>query len=421
MKKIAVELSFIAAAVSCFVAAGCFVGLENSAGDDAGGPVDGGDAGQIEKDGGAADDGGTQNDPCMALGHCECLAQSATCEIVSDGCLCDCECYPTADCACDCGGGTFLGCRKKGPVAECPDDGTCVAGVLPPGPIATGTRCAAPHDDLYVTGPACTPAGGSDGFCCTPESTCYVIGAPYLTCCGAGGAETSPQCALGEFYCPDGYEKAEPGSCEKPPCEGLEFCACSHRDDCAVQARDCICPCDYSCPGEPPCDCACGGGEYLGCALKTGTCKAPATDCAQAAPVQCPGAWACSDASFCGYRCDAEPYCLYMESGDRACAAPSCALDKFYTSGMTEGFGIGKRCDFLVVCASTPIEGELRATILAAFPAMTCGGAPDYTCAEDAVASCIAMVGTLGEAQAEDACRLSNMDAVTGLVCAGDL
>lgn len=80
---------------------------------------------------------------------------------------------------------------------------------------------------------------------------------------GNGDGGTNDACA--SVYCPDGYGKAEPGSCEKPPCEGLDFCACSHRDDCAVQARDCLCPCD-SCPGEPPCDCDCGGGEYLGCA-----------------------------------------------------------------------------------------------------------------------------------------------------------
>ena len=52
---------------------------------------------------------------------------------------------------------------------------------------------------------------------------------------------------------------------------------------------------------------------------------------------------------------------------------------------------------------------------------MDCSGTPDYTCGKDAVASCIAPVGTLTEAQAGDACLLSQMDAVTGLVCAGDL
>jgi hypothetical protein len=446
------EVLFIAAGALCLAAAGCFVGLDAASGNGDGGAND--DAGTEDRcanvgapnytccspdgteaypfcrdgaffcpDGYAEGPLDSCGDLCAGLDYCRCLAESSVCEPVADGCLCDCDydCNPAIDCACKCGGGTYLGCREKEPVAACPDNGTCVPGVLPPGPIATGTRCPAPHDDLFMTGPACEPAGGGDGFCCTPESTCYLIGAPFLTCCGPGGAETAPACALGVFYCPDGYEKAEPGTCERPACEGLDFCACHDRDDCAVQAEDCLCPCDYDCPGDMPCDCDCGGGKYLGCAARLGTCADPASDCPGAAPVKCPGGWACDDAKLCGYRCDAEPYCLYDASGVRTCAAASCQLGKISTSGMTDGFGIGKSCEFLVVCASTPIDGTLRDAIIAAFPGMDCGGTVDYTCGQDAVASCIAFVETLTEAQAGDVCRLSGFNAVVGLVCAGDL
>jgi hypothetical protein len=402
---------FVGLSLCVFVAAGCFVGLDPSGG----GGTDTGsydrtpDGSSGPRDGGADDDAGTE-DPCAYVG-----APATTC-CGPDG---D-ETFPV------CKDGSFF-CPdgySEAPLDSCVDPcgehGLCVPGELPPGPIDPYTPCPAPHENLYMTGPACTPEGGGNGFCCTEADPCWVMGAPYLTCCGENGDETSPRCEWGEFLCPEGYVEAEPGSC-RPPCEGLEFCDCYKREDCEVLAEDCLCPCDYECPGEPPCDCVCGGGKYLGCAQRTGTCKDPAADCNGLPSVRCEGEWACSDNAFCGYRCDSLPHCLFIEGTDERCAADECDLGKFSTSGMTEGFGIGKNCEFLVICASTPIEGSLLGAILDAFPGMDCGAKPDYTCGEDAVASCIDYVKTLSERQAGDACRLSTNPAVSDLVCAGDL
>ncbi|MBI5526170.1 MAG: hypothetical protein HY897_07530 [Deltaproteobacteria bacterium] len=449
---------FVAPSLCIFLAAGCFVGLDPSGGG-------GADTGGPGSDGGLREDGGSQ-DPCAYVGapnttccgpdgaerfpvckdgnfhcpdgyaeapldscgggcegldFCDCTARE-DCEAVSDGCLCDCDfdCNPGIDCVCKCGGGTYIGCRARSEDDPCGEHGLCVPGELPPGPIDPVTPCPSPHEDLYMAGPGCTPESGGNGFCCTEADPCWVMGAPYLTCCGENGDETSPRCEWGEFFCPEGFFEAEPGSC-RAPCEGLEFCECYKRDDCEVLAEDCLCPCDYSCPGEPPCDCVCGGGKYLGCAQRTGACKDPATDCDGFPSVRCDGGWTCSDDAFCGYRCDSLPHCLFIEGTDERCAAYECDLGKFSTSGMTEGFGIGKSCEFLVICATTQIEGTLLGAILDAFPDMDCGGQPDYTCGEDAVASCIDYVKTLSERQVGDACRLSTDPAVSDLVCAGDL
>lgn len=56
-------------------------------------------------------------------------------------------------------------------------------------------------------------------------------------------------------------------------CGGLDFCSCSHTDGCEVVYGDCICGCDYQCPGEPSCVCGCGGGPYFGCAPSS--CQGP--------------------------------------------------------------------------------------------------------------------------------------------------
>ena len=56
-----------------------------------------------------------------------------------------------------------------------------------------------------------------------------------------------------------------------PDCSENEFCDCWARTDCRAVSIDCLCHCDYECPGEPPCDCDCGGGTYLGCAPATCT------------------------------------------------------------------------------------------------------------------------------------------------------
>ena len=45
-----------------------------------------------------------------------------------------------------------------------------------------------------------------------------------------------------------------------------EFCDCWAMQGCSPVGAGCLCPCDYTCPNEPPCDCECGGGDYLGCA-----------------------------------------------------------------------------------------------------------------------------------------------------------
>jgi hypothetical protein len=56
-------------------------------------------------------------------------------------------------------------------------------------------------------------------------------------------------------------------------CTGLDFCACNDAAGCQVVYGDCICGCDYECPGKDPCVCACGGGPYLGCSPKS--CQGP--------------------------------------------------------------------------------------------------------------------------------------------------
>lgn len=58
-------------------------------------------------------------------------------------------------------------------------------------------------------------------------------------------------------------------------CTGLDFCGCSQAPECEVVYGDCICGCDYQCPGTEPCACACGGGPYFGCAPKS--CPGPFT------------------------------------------------------------------------------------------------------------------------------------------------
>lgn len=99
----------------------------------------------------------------------------------------------------------------------------------------------------------------------------------------------------------------------------------------------------------------------------------------------------------------------------------ACAEEKFRTSGMAEEFGIGARCEFLVVCADEPISGSLEEAIVVRFPTMTCSFHPDYSCDRAAVSSCIAYVGTLSAEQYDSGCELSLMGVVTSIVCAGDL
>jgi hypothetical protein len=52
---------------------------------------------------------------------------------------------------------------------------------------------------------------------------------------------------------------------EPSTCAGLDPCQCFDRADCRPVSDDCICDCDYMCPGHAECDCDCGGGTYLGC------------------------------------------------------------------------------------------------------------------------------------------------------------
>ncbi len=51
---------------------------------------------------------------CETLTACECFA-SPDCVAVADGCLCPCDfqCQGEPPCACDCGGGTYLGCEPS--------------------------------------------------------------------------------------------------------------------------------------------------------------------------------------------------------------------------------------------------------------------------------------------------------------------
>lgn len=110
------------------------------------------------------------------------------------------------------------------------------------------------------------------------------------------------------------------------------------------------------------------------------------------------------------------------DAGDAGDAgAEECAMSKFRTSGLAQPFGEGASCDFLVVCASSPITGALRDAILGAFPEADCPSMPDYTCRASDVASCITHVADLDPDEVDAGCAISRFPEVTGMVCAGDL
>lgn len=54
--------------------------------------------------------------PCEQLSACDCFDRP-DCEATTDTCLCPCDfnCPGDPPCACDCGGGQFLGCKPKNP------------------------------------------------------------------------------------------------------------------------------------------------------------------------------------------------------------------------------------------------------------------------------------------------------------------
>ncbi|WP_373049548.1 hypothetical protein [Vulgatibacter sp.] len=118
--------------------------------------------------------------------------------------------------------------------------------------------CAETPACRVVAEPCFCPCGE---FACSDDCLCGCGGGAYLGCAPAA-------CPIST--CPEGSTLAPgPDGCpvcvEPPPCDSLDACGCFADDRCAALADDCICECDFECPGTDPCDCGCGGGNYLGC------------------------------------------------------------------------------------------------------------------------------------------------------------
>ncbi len=153
-------------------------------------------------------------------------------------------------CAAGCGSDWFP------EVAEClGEEWVCPAGTINPADCPSGTCWGPP-----LPGEVCTQGG----FECRPDLD-DLLACPELlcaTCDGFGGAVDTVDC---HCECDDiGQVSCLPTT--NAPCDLVGSpCQCFARPDCEALSDDCLCECDYDCPGELPCDCDCGGGNYLGC------------------------------------------------------------------------------------------------------------------------------------------------------------
>jgi len=102
----------------------------------------------------------------------------------------------------------------------------------------------------------------------------------------------------------------------------------------------------------------------------------------------------------------------------RVDAGLACDESKLRTSGLVEGWGVGRRCELIVVCTE---EMSAWPEVLTWFPDATCRAETDFACGGEGRMSCLASVGVLDADAYEAACWLTLNWDVRAVVCAGDL
>ena len=141
-----------------------------------------------------------------------------------------------------------------------PANAECVGGTweCPPGTVDPKDCPPGTCWGMPLPGEVCGPSGWS----CEPKIEQY-LECPSLMCAVCEGFDGPTTIAGCQCTCVNG--QVECAQVPLPECAGLDFCSCWDHPGCQYIEEDCICPCDYECPGHDPCDCGCGGGTYLGC------------------------------------------------------------------------------------------------------------------------------------------------------------
>lgn len=131
------------------------------------------------------------------------------------------------------------------PVITCGGRATVSPGGSGSGGTSTGSPAASCPDEVPEAGTSCP------GELSCHYERCDTLGEPDLQAVCEGGVwlvAVAMECPV--------------------DCAGLDVCECFDEPDCDIVSEDCLCICDYFCPGHDPCDCGCGGGAYLGCVAK---------------------------------------------------------------------------------------------------------------------------------------------------------
>ena len=139
-------------------------------------------------------------------------------------------------------------------------------------------------------------------------------------------SDDTSNCAISCPYACELVQGGDACSCDCPECGGLDYCSCLLDERCQTVEIECVCACDYGCPGYQDCDCGCGGGTYAGCApdecewnVWCGSDCMVVFDDLGCPECICPERERCGDLEYCD--CRDQDECVAIVNG------PTCGLD----------------------------------------------------------------------------------------------